>query len=336
MALETIFSFLTYPKKNKPDTIPISGTAIAMDDGKLCKMLTSIFDAAGSDCNIPVMFVSDGKTQNNEFRNELIKLLKTQTILAATPLADRLQQATDGKSGMGLLFICIGKDGQSTRVVISRFPADEGIVAQRKSEQLNVEFVEQVFLKSSHSYKSATYQTTGKSDDLWKGHATDKQINHGAKIVADYWIVDFLKSDFATTPAQGTKRLVVALKNVLSATTDPEIKKEIVAAAQLAPNISSKAMTIAEFCDDFNFSQKTKTAVAAAVNPPRLLMEKFQFSSAEFESHLAYKQVDLDNGATLTALATKFDQCFHAKQDKGSILFSTRGVVTDQRLRTRK
>jgi hypothetical protein len=82
---------------------------------------------------------------------------------------------------MGLLFICIGEESGKSRVVISRFPADEGVVAERSSDKLTVAFVEQVFLKSSHSYKAATYVSSGRPADLWAGHVIDKQINHGSK-----------------------------------------------------------------------------------------------------------------------------------------------------------
>ena len=200
MSVKKIYSFLTYPKKNQPEEAIISGAQIPLDEGKLCKMLTAIFNGAREDCNVPVMFISDGEKQENPVRAELLTLLQKPSVAAATPLAKRLQAATGGTSGMGLLFICIGEDGENdTRVVISRFPADEGVVAEKQSEQLTVSFVEQVFLKSAYSYKAATYLWDGKPNQLWKGHVVDKQINHGSKAVADYWIVDFLRSEFSTT-----------------------------------------------------------------------------------------------------------------------------------------
>ena len=335
MPIATIFSFLTYPKKNRPDETVVTGTAITQDHGKLSKMLGDIFDTAGRECTIPVMFTSDD-SQANEVRTELLALLNGPSVAAAAPLANRLQQATSGTSGMGLLFICVGPDGSGSRIVISRFPADEGVVAERSSDKLTVAFVEQVFLKSSHSYKAATYVSSGKANALWRGHAIDKQINHGSKSLADYWIVDFLKSDFATTAATGTKRLAVALKSVMTARADPVVKKEIISAVHLAANIPSKAMTIVEFCDSFHFSPKTRDAIASAVSPSRLVNEKFKFDSAEFAKHIAYKQVELDNGAVLIAPVDKFDDCFKATKKRDAHTFITTGVIVDERLRTTK
>jgi hypothetical protein len=337
MAVEKIFSFLTYPKRNQPEEAVVSGTQIPLDDGKLCKMLKDIFDGSGTDCNVPVMFVSDGDKQENAVRSELLALLAKPSVTAATPLAKRLQSATSGTSGMGLLFICIGKDGESdTRVVISRFPADEGVVAEKSSEKLTVQFVEQVFLKSAYSYKAATYLFDGKPNQLWKGHVVDKQINHGSKAVADYWIVDFLRSEFSTTAAQGTRRLAKAIKSAIQATSDIEIKAQLTSAAQLATNLPKKAMTISDFCDSFHLSEPAKQAIIANVNPPRLVHEKFRFDVTEFSKHLAYRQVELDTGAVMTAPAEKFDDCFKATKHKEETVFVASGHVVDEKLKSTK
>lgn len=337
MPVKKIYSFLTYPKRNQPEEAIFSGTTIPIDEGKLCKMLTDIFNSAGKDCNVPVMFVSDGEKQENPVRAELLALLQKPSVAAATPLAKRLQAATGGASGMGLLFICIGAVGEgNTRVVISRFPADEGVVAEKQSEKLSVSFVEQVFLKSAYSYKAATYLWDGKPNQLWKGHVVDKQINHGSKAVADYWIVDFLQSEFSTTAAQGTKRLAKAIKAALLATSDVSIKKQITSAAELATNIPKKAMTISDFCDNFHMSAAAKQAILAKVNPPRLVSEKFRFDGMEFSRHLAYKQVELDTGAVMTAPAEKFNECFKSYRRKDKFFFAASGHIVDEKLKSLK
>lgn len=331
MALTTIFSFLTYPRRGKAPGDHVEGISIAPDDGKLSKMLRGVFDAAGKECNIPVMFTAD--KQENPVRSELLALLKRPGVATAAPLAERLQHSTTGTSGIGLLFVCVGDDGVNTRIVISRFPADEGVVAKHGAGKLTVEFVDQVFLKSAFSYKSATYLSAGKPGDLWKGHAVDKQTNQGT-VAADYWIVDFLKSEFTTTPATGTKRLALALKEVARASIDPVIRREIVSAVHLATNMPKNSMSIADFCDQFHLSQSAKEAVAAAVDPPRLLNDKFKFDKTEFARHISYKQVELDNGAVLAAPVEKFDDCFTTVKRHDALTFSTTGAIVEERLRT--
>lgn len=337
MAIELIYSFLTYPKKSQADDATVSGTEVPLAEGKLYAMLRDIFDGAGKDCNVPVMFTSNGSKQENAVRSDLLALLAAPGVEQAAPLATRLQRSTSGSSGMGLLFICLGKDASGDqRIVISRFPADEGVVAEKTTDKLTVHFVEQVFLKSSYSYKAATYVWKGKPNQLWSGHVVDKQINHGNKSVADYWIVDFLHSEMQTNAALGTKRLANALKSAIAATSDVEIKSQITSAAHLAKNLPQKAMTIAEFCDNFQLSDATKAAVISKVDPPRLVNEKFRFDAAEFSRHIAYKQIELDNGAVLSAPAEKFEQCFVNTKKKDSHTFTTTGHIVDERLKTTK
>jgi len=136
--------------------------------------------------------------------------------------------------------------------------------------------------------------------------------------MADYWIIDFLLSDMATTGAAGTKRLALALKATLTSTTDVNVKREITSAVHLAANIPNKALTISEFCDSFHLSPQTKSAISAKVNPSRLINEKFKFDQREFGKHIAYKQVELDNGAVLTAPVEKFEECFKTTQKQNS------------------
>ncbi|SDH03927.1 hypothetical protein [Propionivibrio dicarboxylicus] len=333
MALELLYSFLTYPKKEEAPT----GVDIPLDDSKLCLMLRGIFDNANKDCNVPILFTSEGTKQKNIVMDEVLTLLSAPSLEVAQPLATRLQCVTNGTSGMGLMFICIGKGHSGKKqIVMSRFPADEGIVAERGEDKLSVQFVDQVFLKSSHAYKAVTYTWSGIAGDLWNGHAVDKQINHGTKSIADYWIVDFLQSDFATSPALGTKRLANALKNAMKAASDQQTKAEIASATQLARNLSSKALSIAGFCDEFHFSEKTKKTVLDNVDPARLIQEKFKFDSSEFSKVIAFKQVELDSGAVVSAPADKFSQCFTVGDEGDQKTYTAKGRVIDQRLKSTK
>jgi hypothetical protein len=335
MALEAIYSFLTYPKRNQPDDPVGPGAAIPIRDDRLNRMLSGIFANAGQDCSVPVMFVSDGAQQANSVRSELLTLVGRRSLKAATPLAARLQRATGGQSGMGLLFICLGQDNGRSRIVISRFPADEGVVAETSRAALSVQFVEQVFLKSAYSYKAATYIATGRPDQLWSGHVIDRQINAGNKAVADYWISDFLLSEFATTPAAGTKRLAAALRAALSSSQNVSVKHEITSAAHLAQNLPNRALTIADFCDQFHFSDETKHLVLSKVKA-RLANERFRFDAQEFSRHIAYKQIELDNGAVLTAPADRFAQVFQETHHRDERTFMTSGAIIDERLKRTK
>ena len=337
MKIEKILSFLTYPGKNAEEQSEISG-AIIPKKGKLFNMLSAIFQNSESDCNIPIIFISEDDDQVNEVREEIQNLISTKSVSEGRVLAERLQHVTTSRSGMGLLFFTLGTSGDQEKLVISRFPADEGIVAERKSKTLKVEFVEEVFMKSAYSYKSAMYKGQLSDSDFWTGFAVDKQVSHGAREIAGYWINAFLKSDFQTTPRQGTKRLALALKSAISNCSDTSIKHEITSSAKLARNIPAKAMTIAEFCDQFHLSVKAKEMVCDQVKIPRLLNDKFIFERSEFDKHISYKMVELDNGAILTAQASKFDDCFDSEVTEidGKYRYSTTGKIVDEKLKRTK
>ena len=132
MKIDKIFSFLTYPGKNKDNQPDIESASLPLK-GKLFNMLSHIFDNAEKDCGIPVMFVSEEQDQENTIRDAIVRLSQSKSIKDGRLLAERLQLFTTKKSGMGLLFISIGTEGYNKKIVISRFPAEEGIVAEKLS-----------------------------------------------------------------------------------------------------------------------------------------------------------------------------------------------------------
>jgi hypothetical protein len=53
------------------------------------------------------------------------------------------------RSGLGLLFLIRGKERNKSKLVISGFPADNGILAEEQSNSLTVQFVERIFMKNA-------------------------------------------------------------------------------------------------------------------------------------------------------------------------------------------
>jgi hypothetical protein len=334
MPIESIYSFLTYPRNHERSADDIEGVYIKPDGGKLSKMLSDVFDCPKSPRDVPVKFASDN--QENLTREKLLAFFDKPKLASALHLARALQEATPGTAGMGLFFVSLGSDEGKLgkRVVLSRFAADEGVVANKKRGALSIEFVEQVFLKNAHSYKAASYRHETNKNDAWKGTATDRQLNHGSKAIADYWIVDFLRSELTTTAAEGTRRLAIAMKEASRTSKNPQVRGEIVAAAKLAPNLPAKAMTIEQFCDQFAMSQAAIDAVTGAVRPARLITESFRFDAEEFTKHVPYKQVELDNEVTLSAPTDKFDEVLHHQKIGEDHAYSTRGRIIDEKLRS--
>lgn len=336
MKITKILSFLSYPSKHQDEQPEIGGSIIAKN-GRLFEMLKEIFEKSHTECNIPICFThsEDGK-QSNEFRDLLIEIIKNPNVATGRKFAERLQNVTTGKSGMGLLFIILAQDDTSdTKIMFSRFPADQGIMAEQSSKTLKVAFIEQVFLKNAHAYKAVVYQGMAIDGDLWTGHAVDRQTNHGAKEIANYWIKDFLVSDFAVTSKAGTKRLAVALKNAVMETSNLEEKHEITSSAVLAKNLDGKNLSINDFVEQLHLSDSSKELVFKQLKNLAIADEKFTFDVKEFRSHISYRSLEIDNGAIISAPMETFDDCFQETklEESGQVEFKTIGKVKNEKLK---
>lgn len=334
--LETIQCFLVIPAKGL-DPQPKIGATQVPKHGQLFKMLKGIFQKAETECQTDISFNHNSKgIQQNDCRDLLLAHVKEGSISTGRKAALRLQMVTTQKSGLGLLFLMVGKKGGIHKLVLSRFPANNGILAEQDEHSLSVSFLEKVFMKSATAYKSAVYKGTIAANDFWKGRAIDKQVTNSKEDLANYWIRDFLASEFLTTPAAGTRRLGQALKDALKLTTALETKNQIVAAATLAKSIAGKTTSISDFCAKFGLSSDAREAVRKVVKHEILMTEHFQFDATEFSKHVAFRSVELSNGGTLTADAEKFDEVFKKQSLKGTddqVRFSTQGKIVEQKLR---
>jgi len=234
------------------------------------------------------------------------------------------------------LFVIAGREGASHKIVISRFPTDSAIYVDEGARALTVEFLERVFMKNKASYKAVLYADRSLRAGFWNGRAVDKQLNDPAGQSSDYWISDFPLSEISATPAHGTRRLAEALKGAVRK-SPLEIKQELTAAATLAGNLAGQRLSISTFGDYLRLSQQAREALIREAKTPRAAEEQFEFDPREFRNRIAYKSLELDNGAVLTAESSIFDDVFQRRVlgDKPDQLmeFSTRGRVLNEKLK---
>lgn len=250
-------------------------------------------------------------------------------------IATRLQSVTTNKSGLGLLFLMVGDESKNeAKLVVSRFPADSAILAEQREGELTVQFLERVFMKSATAYKAVVYRGVMTSTAFWTGKAVDKQINLGVAAISNYWIRDFLASDFRTTSAAGTRRLAEALRTATSTATDVTVRSEIVAAVRLARGMDGQTLSITSLLARLGLSDAAKGAACAHI-PEHLLTEQFRLDADEFERHLPIRSVELDNGGLMMAPTPSFDEVFKREQVAGGerVRFVAEGVVIDDKLR---
>lgn len=329
MTIEHLHTYLVYPNKGIDPPRPIGGTNVPLE-GEVFKLLQDVYAKSERECAIDIAFDrADDGAAHNDCRTLLLTYARAPSVDAGLSLATRLGSYSTRRSALGLLFLATGMVGQQRKIVIARFAAHSGILADENREALSVQFVERVFLKSVGSYKAVLYQDSVNDHGYWTGKAVDKQINSGEAEVSRYWITEFLASDFRTTSATGTRVLAVAMRNAAKSTGNLEIKKEITAAATLGAGLNDQVMTAGDFLGRFGLSQPAREAVVGQMKHPGLLNEQFRFSAEEFNRQLPYKSVELDSGAILTAAATEFDNVFdHGEPDEnGDVTYSATGRV---------
>jgi hypothetical protein len=335
LAVEHIHSYLVHPGKGTRKPPQIRGTKVALD-GKLFRLLDNIYAASDVECDIDISFNHSGAgLQQNPCRDLITRYLRKPVLGRGRTIAKRLQQMTDHRSGLGLLFLIAGREGNDHKIIISRFPTDTAILAEEGAQELTVQFLERVFMKSASSYKAAAYQDSSLQAGFWLGRAVDRQITSRIVELSGYWIFDFLDSNFQLTPAAGTRRLGMALRNAAK-NTDLNVKREIVAAVTLAGGLKGKSTSISEFEERFGLSKAARDAINGELKTPALAEEHFRFDLDEFNNQVGYRSLELDNGAMMIAQSAEFDDVFHQEildKKKHEVQISTKGRVVSERLR---
>lgn len=302
-------------------------------------MLTRIFDRAPTECDIAIAFRPDGNgKQLNECREDFVRYIGNPTLSNGRRIAQRLQDATTHRSGLGLLFLVTGNINGRKRLIVSRFPADQGILAEENREKLTVAFLERVFMKNAKAYKSVMYESDSTSKGFWDGRAVDRQISDPREL-SDYWIREFLASELRTTGPAGTKRIAVALRSATRVAESLEVRHELISVAGLLRNKDGKATTGRKLVEQLGLSPGALEALEHELPRPELMNETFVFEREEFDKHLTYRVVELDNGGVMIAEDEDFGKVFErtiVDEAESVVRYATQGRVIDERLRKTK
>jgi len=338
MPLTHAHSYLVHPAKGVDPQPPISGSTVPAT-GALRRMLVELFDRAPRECTVQIVFAPDQNgAQNNPCRDELEEYARQPRLDRGRTVAERLQAVTTHRSGLGLLFLLRGSHAVGREsIVVSRFPADEGVVAQENAGNLSVEFIERVFMKNSKAYKSVHFRTANLQAGFSEGTAVDKQLS-GPRDLSDYWITEFLRSELRTTGPAGTRRLAEALRNAVKSASSTDLKQELVSAARLMRGQDGATRSAREIIRRLGLGAEATEAIESAFPRRDLIDEAFTFDRTEFERHATYRTVELDNGALLTAEDSRFSDIFEVEQlvADNRARYSTEGAVVDQRFRKKK
>ena len=334
MATLSIHAFLIHPGRNLEHPETISGKPL-VGPNKLFDLLADIFHSPPDEKDFEVAFnPDDDGSQHNDCRDLILAHQSAQDVSSALSIAQRLQSVTDNRSGMGLLFVMTGQHGTKMRTVISRFPANEAILAEVAEDGLDVEFLEQVFIKKMSAYKAMLIENDDPTSEYWDGFATDRQAGGSPENISSYWLNDFLDADFKETPKAGTRRLAEALKMAVRTNPNLSVKSEIASAVSLAPGaLANQATSIDSFCDHFGLSDDARDTIINQLPKPSLSSKTFQFDPSEFRKKVPYRTVEMKSGAMLTAPSDEFEKVFQVEEaGDGKVRYSTTGKIADERV----
>lgn len=334
MSIATAHVFLVNPGKAAEEAQPVLGSNVQLS-GNLFDMLQKLFIQQPAEKDFEIVFShNEDEQQQNDCRDLLVAYQQKPIIENGIPIAERLQEVSDRRSGQGLLFMMVGQYGTSQRLVLSRFPADQAILAEIEQDELSVELLDRVFIRNMARYKALLLESPSPPDDFWIGTATDRQAGGEAENVSDYWIRDFLTAEFAETPKMGTRRLAEALKGAMNAHPNVELKSTIASAITLAPNMfDGKMISIRRFCEDFSFEKDVIDSVIETLPKKSLADKEFKFNSKEFKKKLPTRVMELESGARLSAPTQRFDSVFKLVEKNGDYVeYLVKGNIADERI----
>lgn len=280
---------------------------------------------------------NDGQ-QKNAAHDCILGYAQNPSDSTGRAVAERLQKVTPTSAGYGLLFLFKGKDTDGQDVlVLSRVPAEAGMVARETSQIMTVDFIERVFRKRSTAYKSAFFKTQSLSAGFHLGRAADRQTN--AKVeLAQYWINDFLECKLNLQGPLGSRRLGIGIAEAVKNTDDSETKQELFAITVTMRNQEGKIQSARNLFRGVAASDNAIQAIANELTNPAAMDEVFPFQVSEFDRHIGFRIVELDNGAMLIANYANFPEVYEVERlpADNRLRFTTSGTIVKEQYRKSK
>lgn len=334
MNIQLINSYLVYPGKNidNPPSIKMANLPL---QGRLYTVLLDIFNNSNNECDINIRFeMGEDGSRNNEARNLIIDYINNPSLDKGELIALRLRGFTTKKPNLGLLFIIFAKDGNRWKILLSRFPVDTGIVAEEGGNNLQLAYIERIFMKSTKRYKAAVFEDSS-FDNFWDGFVADKQVKDGAQ----YWVHDFLDSEIKTTSKTGSKTFGRALRDASRKAPDIQTKTEIVSLSNLLFGHQGEVLSPQETIDTHRLSETANEIIVAQFPRPEMASHHFEFDIDVFSNEVKFQSVELNNGAIMMAPPESFEDVFKREKldnDANIYRFTSEGEIVDELIKGRK
>ena len=264
--------------------------------------LLKLFDSVHNTCKIGITFESDGD-QNNQIRSLIVNMVDKEdenlNLIDASWLANHLAKLTDERNKTGLFVILIGKKLQLNRVVLLRFRAEEVVYKKSLENGFRIDRLEQAYSQNSKYYKAAYYEDySAKRSTFWDGFILDKQ-RRKETIVSEYWLKDFLLSDYSMSNYQGTLRLADYIKNFAKAIDDVAEQQTIFESVRnLRNNAEDRDISVLDFADDF-LPVNLRSRFKEFVGQDDINASLFNIDFEAYDHALPYHVMQMENGISL-------------------------------------
>src|SRR5690625_4648529 len=129
MAIEHLHTYLVYPNKGVDPPRPIGGISVPLE-GEVFGLLQDVYAKSERECSIDIAFDrADDGAAHIDCLTLLLTHARTPSVETRLPLATRLGSCSTRRSALGLLFLATGMAEQQRKIVIARFAAHSGILA---------------------------------------------------------------------------------------------------------------------------------------------------------------------------------------------------------------
>jgi len=152
----------------------------------------------------------------------------------------------------------------------------------------------------------------------------------------NYWIREFLRSDYKTNPEVGSRRIAQAVKAASKNTNlSTDIKEEIAAVHSLLKGMDGEVISPAGLCKRFALGKEASDAILSEIKPPRLRIDEFAFQYSAYAKIAKFRVISLNNDVRLAAPADSFadNVAVSDPSDDGSRTYTTVGKKTDDYIR---
>lgn len=341
MELRKAFCYFSPVAKGSKDNIRdmIKCTEIDETHDVYIKLL-QLVENVKKECDLNIIFISEGEEQYNTTRNMLLDVLKTEKIEDGIPLIEWLSLNTDNKSKSGLVFILIGSDNKDTFIIIARFPAEEGMVINSNQKRIKVKVIDEVFLKNSHRYKMAFFEGESRKGDFWKGLAVDRQINDTVAAIreaSEYWINNFLKCSLEMTSRRGSTIIAKTFRSILNSNLENDKKQKIIEAAIGAKALNGKKTSITKLIADLGIEDEIGNEIISRLPSKAAAEQVFHFDIQYFSGVFNLRVKYLNTGAVIIAPNDEFEELFSPKMvaENGLTRYTTEGITTNETVKAK-